>query len=97
MPAMRQVRKNGACRVLIIADVTCHRMVQEMLDQEGFDRNVFIVVCEHKPGKRAALATGISMSTSLLTLLMDDDAVWVDTFLETIILVLFCLTKAFPV
>jgi glycosyltransferase involved in cell wall biosynthesis len=86
MPAMRQVRKNGACKVLIIADVTCHELVQEMLDEEDFDRDVFVVVCEHKAGKRSALETGIKMSNTKLTLLMDDDAVWVDTFLEEVIL-----------
>jgi glycosyltransferase involved in cell wall biosynthesis len=86
LPAMKQVRKNGPHKVYVIADVTCYKEVQELLDANDFDRNVFKVICEHKPGKRAALITGIKLSKTKLTLLMDDDSYWTDTFLTDIIL-----------
>jgi hypothetical protein len=50
MNAMRSLQTNKAQKVFIIADSTCHRMVQELLDQAKFSRNIFTVVCEHKPG-----------------------------------------------
>jgi cellulose synthase/poly-beta-1,6-N-acetylglucosamine synthase-like glycosyltransferase len=86
IPAMRSLEKNGPYKVLIVADITCASEVNNMLIREGFDMNKFVVVPEAKPGKRVALVTGIKLSTTKLTCLVDDDAVWCDTFLENLIL-----------
>ena len=86
LPAMRSLEKNDPFKVLIVADITCADDVDKMLTREGFDRTKFIVVPEEKPGKRAALVSGIKLSTTKFTCLVDDDAVWCDTFLEKLIL-----------
>lgn len=86
MPAMKSLAKNNPYKVLIVADITCASQVQEMLEKEGFDMSKFVVISESQPGKRVALVTGIKLSTTKLTCLVDDDAVWCDTFLEELIL-----------
>ncbi len=86
MAAMKALQKNDPGKVLIIADVTCAKDVHNMLEKEGFDMVKFEVVSEEKPGKRAALFTGIKLTKTKLVALVDDDAIWCDTFLENLIL-----------
>jgi cellulose synthase/poly-beta-1,6-N-acetylglucosamine synthase-like glycosyltransferase len=85
VPAMKSLAHNNPHEVMIIADVTCAKEVEELLTKEGFNMAKFKVIPEEKPGKRVALVTGIKLATTKLVCLVDDDAVWCDTFLENLI------------
>lgn len=86
MKAMTSLKFNNPKEVLIIADITCAAEVKEMLSNADFNMDKFIVIPEEQPGKRAALVTGIKHTKTKLVALVDDDAVWCDTFLENLIL-----------
>lgn len=70
--------KNGMPRILVVADITCHTQVQEIVK----DYPQVEVIIETLPGKRAAMATGLRQVTTKLTCYVDDDVQWCDTVLE---------------
>lgn len=76
---------NNPAKILIVADVTCVTKVQTIIDslleeasdivgQSSTDR--VRVVPESRPGKRAALSTGLRHVQTRLTCFVDDDCQW---------------------
>lgn len=70
--------KNGTPHILVVADITCHEKVREIVK----DFPQVEVLVETLPGKRAAMATGLKHVKTKLTCFVDDDVQWCDTLLE---------------
>lgn len=75
---------NQPFEILIVADITCAAAAREIC--KDFDPNIVKVIPEPRPGKRAALVTGIKHSRTKLTCLVDDDIIWCPTVIENMIL-----------
>lgn len=72
---------NGTQHIIVVADVTCHEKVRELVKDYPQVR----VVIETAPGKRAAMANGLKLVTTKLTCFVDDDVQWCDTVLENLL------------
>jgi cellulose synthase/poly-beta-1,6-N-acetylglucosamine synthase-like glycosyltransferase len=73
--------KNGTEHIIVVADITCHEKVRELVK----DYAQVEVVIETAPGKRAAMANGLKLVKTKLTCFVDDDVQWCDTVLEYIL------------
>jgi cellulose synthase/poly-beta-1,6-N-acetylglucosamine synthase-like glycosyltransferase len=81
MLTIQTLVKNGMPRILVVADITCHEKVREMVKEYPQVE----VIIETLPGKRAAMATGLKYVKTKLTCFVDDDVQWCDTVLEYIL------------
>lgn len=81
---IKSIYENNPYEILIIADVTCANKTEEIC--KSFDQNIVKVIAEEKPGKRAALVTGIKASKTKITCLVDDDIIWCPTVIQNMIL-----------
>ena len=77
--------KNGPAKVFLVADITCERKVREIVDTLDCGQVIVEVLPEPRPGKRAALSSGLKVSQTRLTCFVDDDCQWSSDFLEHLI------------
>lgn len=81
---IKSIYINDPYQILIVADITCVQEAQDIC--KDFDPNIVKIIPEEKPGKRAALVTGIKNSRTKLTCLVDDDIIWCPTVIENMII-----------
>lgn len=79
---IKSLHDNSPYEILVVADITCSEHATEICKEFENVR----VIPESKPGKRAALVTGIKHSRTKLTCLVDDDVIWCPTVVEQMIL-----------
>lgn len=70
--------ENSPAKILIVADITCASKIQAIVDMLGCGSDLVEVLPEKKPGKRAALSTGLRAVQTRLTCFVDDDCQWCD-------------------
>lgn len=79
--AIRSIVSNKPGRIFVVADVSCINITRTICNQFP----TVEVIQEDKPGKRAALITGLKLTTTKLIAFVDDDIIWSETFLEKLI------------
>lgn len=72
---------NGVKQILVVADTTCLETMRECCAPYA----EVSVIEETRPGKRCAMATGLSQVKTRITAFVDDDVQWCDTALEYLI------------
>lgn len=78
---IQSIVNNGPGQILVVSDVSCYEeIVRRCAKFEGVK-----VICEHKPGKRSALITGVKNTRTKIVALIDDDVQWSPKFLEKLI------------
>ncbi len=81
---IKSIYDNKPAKILIVADITCVTDVSEICKE--FDPQIVEILPEEKPGKRAALVSGIKASRTKITCLVDDDIIWCPTVIENMII-----------
>ncbi len=77
---LRSWQANEPNEILLVIDHTEHGLIPLARSWADEDERIRVIVVE-PPGKRHALATGVRMARSELTVLTDSDTMWEDGFL----------------
>lgn len=75
---------NKPFQIIVVADKTCYEEVLAIVN--GLDAQNILVVNEERPGKRAAMVSGLKLSTTSITCFVDDDCQWCPTLLDNMII-----------
>lgn len=69
---------NNPAKIYVVADITCMDKIQAIVNTLECRDDMVTVIPEPKPGKRAALSTGLRAVRTRLTCFVDDDCQWCD-------------------
>lgn len=76
---MTSLIKAEPAKIYIVADITCLDEINDIVDKLDCVPGLVEVLPESKPGKRAALSTGLKAVRTRLTCFVDDDCQWCDS------------------